>query len=170
MPENLHALAVPRPGTARAPALWGSDTEMLSAALAYASAGLPVFPCGVDKKPLIAAWPSMASTDEVQVREWWTRWPKAMIGLPTGRRSELYVVDIDVKDGVDGMPPTGPWPSLWPRSQSGRPRVAGTPISAGPATGGGTQRRRWDLASTRAARAATSSRRPARMTTGLTTG
>ena len=45
----------------------------------------------------------MASTDEAQLREWWTRWPKAMIGLPTGRRSELYVVDIDDKDGVDGF-------------------------------------------------------------------
>ena len=39
---------------------------MLAAALAYAAAGLPVFPCGLDKRPLIAGWPSAASTDEAQ--------------------------------------------------------------------------------------------------------
>ena len=79
-----------------------AEGTMLAAALEYAAAGLPVFPCA-DKRPLIRDWPSEASVDPVRLREWWTRWPQAMIGLPTGARSGLYVVDIDVRDKVDGM-------------------------------------------------------------------
>ena len=37
------------------------------------------------------------------IRGWWETWPNAMIGLVTGARSGLYVVDIDVKEGRDGM-------------------------------------------------------------------
>ena len=44
---------------------------MLAAALEFAAAGLPVFPCGADKRPLIKAWPTEASTDPMQLRAWW---------------------------------------------------------------------------------------------------
>ena len=76
---------------------------MLNAALEYAAADLPVFPCGLDKRPLIPDWPHRASTDATQVIAWWTTWPDAMIGLVTGARSLLYVVDLDVKGSVDGI-------------------------------------------------------------------
>ena len=76
---------------------------MLNAALEYAAAYLPVFPCGLDKRPLIPDWPHRASTDSTQVIAWWTTWPEAMIGLVTGARSLLYVVDLDVKGAVDGI-------------------------------------------------------------------
>ena len=36
---------------------------MLNAALQYAAGYLPVFPCGLDKRPLIQDWPHRASTD-----------------------------------------------------------------------------------------------------------
>jgi hypothetical protein len=79
------------------------DGVSVAAALAYAAAGYPVFPCGADKKPRIAKWPTDASSDPDQIRAWWQTWPDAMIGLVTGSRSGLYVVDIDVGGEKDGM-------------------------------------------------------------------
>ena len=91
---------------------------MLDAALRYAAAGLPVFPCRPDKKPLVA-WRTEASTDEARVREWWTRWPDAMIGLVTGQRSNLYVVDIDVEGMVEYLALNLPKAEIAVRTPSG---------------------------------------------------
>nr|MBA2413636.1 bifunctional DNA primase/polymerase [Burkholderiaceae bacterium] len=43
-----------------------------------------------------------ASTDPDVVRAWWGRWPTAQIGLATGPGSRLWVLDSDVKNGVNG--------------------------------------------------------------------
>ena len=56
MPERFHVTDDAAPlARHAAQAFCDSGADMLAAALAYASAGLPVFPCGVDKKPLIAS-------------------------------------------------------------------------------------------------------------------
>jgi hypothetical protein len=77
----------------------------LEAALEYARAGIPVFPCNpLDKKPLTPHGFKDATTDEAQIRAWWTQWPNAMIGAPTGPASGFWVVDTD-KDpakNIDG--------------------------------------------------------------------
>lgn len=62
--------------------------------------GLPVFPCGGDKRPLTQHGFKDATTDEGQVRRWWTRSPDALIGVPTGSASGLLVIDVDPA-GVD---------------------------------------------------------------------
>ena len=44
-----------------------------------------------------------ATTDPAFVRRWWARWPYAMIGLPTGQISGIVVLDVDIKNGVNGL-------------------------------------------------------------------
>jgi putative DNA primase/helicase len=88
--------------------------EMLIAALGYATHGWPVFPCHPQtKRPLLkgdidpateAEIPNTgglkkASTNPETIRNWWQHWPKALIGVPTGRPIGAFVLDLDA--GVD---------------------------------------------------------------------
>jgi hypothetical protein len=78
-------------------------TELLAAALRLAERERPVFPCGADKRPLVRHGFHDASTDPDAIRRWWTRWPAALIGMPTGAASGVVVIDLDAKDGRDGI-------------------------------------------------------------------
>ena len=83
-----------------------SDQRQLDAALGYArDAGWPVFPCRTsDKGPLTANGFKDATTDAAQITAWWTRWPDAMIGIPMGPKTGVFVIDLDVRDdGRDGL-------------------------------------------------------------------
>ena len=61
---------------------------LVDAALSYAAKNLPVFPCNAsNKRPLTEHGFEDASTDPETIRRWWARWPDAMIGMPTGKRS-----------------------------------------------------------------------------------
>ena len=91
--------------------------EMLSHALAYARRGYRVFPiyepgtneagcsCNDLKKPCDspAKHPRTthgsrdSTTDEAQIHAWWTRWPRANIGVATG--GTLFVLDSDPRHG-----------------------------------------------------------------------
>jgi hypothetical protein len=74
------------------------------AALAFAQAGTPTFPCAPGgKRPLTPAGFHDASSDIDQVRAWWARWPGANIGMPTGSTSGIDVVDIDVTTTDSGF-------------------------------------------------------------------
>jgi len=75
---------------------------MLEHALALAARGWSVFPCHPGtKQPLVKSDVAgegglkLATTDEALIRSWWTRWPQAMIGLPTGAQIGAFVVDVD---------------------------------------------------------------------------
>ena len=96
---------------------------LLSAALWYAGQGMPVFPCEVKgKRPLMPAAHAAgtperancrgecgqhghglydATTDTDTITNWWTRWPLANIGLPTGGRFD--VIDIDGPAGYQSL-------------------------------------------------------------------
>jgi hypothetical protein len=67
---------------------------IIGSALDLAKRGLPVFPCGDNKQPLTAHGFKDATADTTIVREWWTRWSHALIGVPTGER--FVVIDLDL--------------------------------------------------------------------------
>jgi bifunctional DNA primase/polymerase-like protein len=71
-------------------------------ALALARQSVPVFPCvneptnrERDKRPLTKRGFHDASIDPDQIKQWWTRWPNALIGVPTGPK--FVVVDCDLQ-------------------------------------------------------------------------
>lgn len=77
-----------------------STATLLEAALHYAEAGVPVFPCGLDKAPLVQGGFKTATTNSSQIREWWRQWPEASIGVPTGNASGVFALDVDMPDGT----------------------------------------------------------------------
>jgi hypothetical protein len=87
---------------------------MLDAALRIAAEGHRIFPCDESKRPLIP-WrtphaPPLWTHDYIrQITDWWTQWPDALIGHPTGMRSSSsgpwceVVIDVDIKRGAYGL-------------------------------------------------------------------
>src|SRR5438128_2625324 len=80
-------------------------SEVLQAALNCASQrGWYVFPCHPDtKRPVVEHGLKDATRDEQTIRQWWKRWPGAMIGVRTGELSGIWVIDLDIGEGVDGI-------------------------------------------------------------------
>jgi putative DNA primase/helicase len=73
-------------------------------ALRLAEAGYEVFPCTPNGKvPITKHGYKDASNDINIVKQWWANSPTANVGLPTGATSNITVLDIDVKDGADGL-------------------------------------------------------------------
>jgi hypothetical protein len=93
-------------------------SPFLNHALAYAAHGWAVFPvhgieggrctCGKSnctkpgKHPRTQHGFKDATTDLEQIRRWWIKWPNANIGIATGTKSGLFVLDVDRKNGKDG--------------------------------------------------------------------
>lgn len=72
----------------------------LEEVLEYAKRGWSLIPVGRDKKPLIKWEPYQdAPANEDQLREWFTKYPNANIGLVTGAVSGIVAVDIDSAEG-----------------------------------------------------------------------
>jgi hypothetical protein len=55
----------------------------------------PVFPCAQDKRPRTKRGFHDASQDPAQVRDWWTRWPDSLVGVPTGQTTGIVAIDYD---------------------------------------------------------------------------
>jgi hypothetical protein len=85
-----------------------------------------VFPCEPGAKRLLTQnghWD--ATTDARVIERWWKGWPSANVGVPTGKKSGVVVLDVDVDDG--GLE------SLAKLERAGAP----TPKTARVRTGGG---------------------------------
>jgi putative DNA primase/helicase len=103
-------------------------SELCQAAISYARRALAVIPVrwienGVcscirgaecaspGKHPVHENWPVVATTDSLEVAHWWRPapaegipaewWPKANIGIVTGRKSGVWVLDVDSYNGGD---------------------------------------------------------------------
>lgn len=76
-------------------------TGFLEAALQYAKKGYPVFPVRSDKAPLTPHGFKDATKEEELIRQWWTKFPDAGIGMPTGAASGIVVLDVDPRNGGD---------------------------------------------------------------------
>lgn len=77
--------------------------EKLDAAIACAGRGWHVLPVQAKgKKPLIREWQHEATTNETTIRQWWSKWPDANIGVAC-HPSGLVVIDLDVKGKADGI-------------------------------------------------------------------
>jgi hypothetical protein len=100
-PFLIERAGVADPGVAGLLAAVGGSSAC-DAALAYAEAGVPVFPCVPDgKRPLTRHGLLDASCDGDEVARWWRRWPDANVGLATG--AQVEVVDVDRRPAGSGF-------------------------------------------------------------------
>ena len=94
------------------------ENIMMEAAMKYAEANIPVMPlhwiredgscscrkgqkCGSKgKHPLYSDWYENSTTGIEQIKKWWTKTPNANIGIPTGEKSGLLVLDVDDGGGA----------------------------------------------------------------------
>jgi hypothetical protein len=77
--------------------------QALTAALDYLARGWTPMPIR-GKLPLVE-WKPFQDTPplESKLREWWAHWPDADVGLVTGARSGLMVLDLDGAQGTDAV-------------------------------------------------------------------
>lgn len=70
-------------------------------ALSLAEAGTPVFPCRPkNKRPYTSNGFKGASVFRHVVERYWTDWPDALVGIPTGERTGVWVLDMDAHKGA----------------------------------------------------------------------
>ena len=53
----------------------------------------------VGNHPRLRGWVEAATTDYATIRRWWTKTPEASIGIATGSRSGVIVLDVDPRNG-----------------------------------------------------------------------
>lgn len=78
----------------------------LNVALFWASKGYPIFPCrekddafGNVKTPLTKSGFKDATTDLQKIKEWWTKYPTALIGYAVPENK--LIIDVDPRNGGD---------------------------------------------------------------------
>jgi len=80
------------------------DNPVLLAALSYRAVGWSCIPLRGKAPPLIP-WDEFQQRlpEREEIREWWTRWPSANVGIVTGWLSGLTIVDVDGEEGEQAL-------------------------------------------------------------------
>src|SRR5260370_4148484 len=87
------------------------------AAISYAQNGWPVFPLA-GKIPYEGTRGHRdATTEKAVIDHWCSEHPKANIGLATGRRSGVLVLDMDVPDGYFSLKKLPDHPATLPHTR-----------------------------------------------------
>lgn len=83
----------------------GQAKNPACAAFACAVLGFRVFPLmSGTKRPAITGWQQAATTSLEQIEYWFAgEFQDASVGIATGEGSDLFVLDIDVKNGINGF-------------------------------------------------------------------
>lgn len=93
-----------------------SKNAVATNALRYAVAGFTIVPTDQRKVALVKwaapLWETPPTAE--QVSRWWRKWPDAWIGMLTGHRSGLDVIDLDFKGGKNGFAAVPYWRDLTP--------------------------------------------------------
>lgn len=83
--------------------------DNIDIALKIANRGIPTFPADpLTKRPMVADWPNVATTDNRAIEKLWRRFPDAVPAIVTGARSGLAVIDLDrghgdERDGITAL-------------------------------------------------------------------
>lgn len=85
--------------------------------------GLPVFPCDENKRPMTAHGFRDATRDAETIRRSFAR--AAMIGIPTGEASGFFVLDLDCKNGAQGLEWLAAHEARLPQTRRHRTRSGG---------------------------------------------
>ena len=79
----------------------------LVVALQYATEGIAVFPCFEAgpraKEPRTQHGHHDATTETARIHSWWKLWPSALVGVPAGPVSGLWVLDVDGAAGLASL-------------------------------------------------------------------
>jgi hypothetical protein len=78
------------------------NINLLEWALHYAFLGWRVFPTK-NKIPIVKNGCHAATTDPTIIQKWWTTHPTAQISIATGRETDLFIIDIDIKNNKNGL-------------------------------------------------------------------
>jgi len=81
-----------------------TENKFLKAALKYREMGYSAIPIKGDKTPFIK-WAEYQKkrADAEQMSAWWSKWPRAMVGIVTGEISGLTVLDPDTDAGLTAL-------------------------------------------------------------------
>lgn len=78
-----------------------SSNEVVTQAIRLAKFGFSIFPCKPDKSPLTKRGFKDSTSDLEQIESWWSHYPDALVGVATGEKSNIVVLDIDPRNGGD---------------------------------------------------------------------
>jgi len=96
--------------------------DALKYALHYAEKHqFSIIPVRPDKKPYIK-WETFQERlpSEQEIKEWFGKWPDAMIGIVTGKISDLAVIDVDTEEGREAIQEYIPDSILFPIAETPR--------------------------------------------------